>query len=257
MDHLRLLWQSQGLARPIIDPDLIDEPMIIDPDQMSGIRFVDFDIIDANTRKEARKLWQARSAEIDALIAAVQAKIQEAVASQPTLLAAYNRVLRTFLGNVNLETALAFRTEETPDPNQEANRPLEAFDVGVLRRLVRLRKLAASGTLTELEWSDVTAILVQFQKQQRYADWQAEEQTRHIFLGPDFFILPDPAAPRLLPAWRVSALIKIEWEDSLRARAQQAQTSIQALQTAIDDTERVALIQLRDALIGALAEHVN
>lgn len=265
MDHLRLLWQAQDHRQqpsendpvPLIDPDLIDEQMIIDPAQMNGIKFIDSDIIDPDVRKEVRQLWRARTEDIGAMIAAVQTKIQQAVASQPTLLAAYDQVLKAFLGNVNLESALAFRTEATPDPHQEANQPLASLDLGTLRRLVRLRKLATSGTLTEPEWVDATAILVQFQKQQRYADWQAEEQVKGLYLGPDFFFLSDPAAPQSLPPWRATRQARIQWEDMLRARIKQAQTTIEALQAAIDATERVALLELREALLAALAEHVD
>jgi hypothetical protein len=265
MDHLRLLWQvqdqrepmSEDEVGPILDPDLIEEQMIIDPEQMGGLSFVDSNIIDASARREARTLWRTRAQEINAMIADIHAKIQEAVRSQPTLLAAYDRVLAAFLGSVNLESALAFRTETAPDPHQEANRPLETVSLGALRRLVRLRKLAESGTLTEAEWADATAILVQLRKQQRYSDWRAEERAKGLLLAPDFFIPSGTGARQALPPWRATAQARSQWEDTLRARLKQAQTIIQSLQSALDATEQTALLELREALIAALAKHIN
>ncbi len=265
MDHLRMLWRTQDQneassahsTTPIIDPDLIVEQMVLDPDQVDEHRFIDSDIINVSMRRAARDLWHSRKQEIDAIVTEVQAKIQAATSSQPTLLAAYNQVLATFLGNADLASALTARTEDAPDPHHDQNQPLESLDLGALRRLIRLRTLAASGMLTEAEWADATAILVQFKKQQRFAGWLTEEQAQGLSLSPDFFTLPDAAASTVLPQWRATRQARMTWVDTLRARSKQTHTIIQALQTANDTTARVALMELREALIAALAAHLG
>ncbi len=269
MDYLRGVWKTQDhqnppsehQVMPIIDPDLVDENMIVNPDETDERMFIDSDLIDMDVRQGVFDLWLSRRNAVKAMIEDVQARIKEAFETKNTLREAYSHVLTHFFANVNLDSALTSRTEGTPDPHEDANRVLASLELGALRRLVQLEKLARAGKLTDVEWNDpaapnsewtdITAILVQFRKQQEYAKWQAEE--KDVFLGPDFFKLPDPTIRSTLVRWRTTRQTRIQWEDRLRARIQQRDTTVQALQSAVDATERVALIELRDALIGALA----
>ncbi|SHF57240.1 hypothetical protein SAMN05443144_11063 [Fodinibius roseus] len=262
-DYFRKCWkekpapvQSDGNSQiPLIDPDLIPERMIIDPDQRDAIDFADSDIVDTSTRKVAFDLWHARERKVAGMVEEVQAKIDEATGSQPDQLAAYDRVIEAFLGGVELETVLKSRTEGATSPQQDGESLLMLLTLTALRRLVRLRKLASSGALTELEWADAKAILVQFTKKQQFDTWLKEEKKKGLFLSPDFFILPEDLKSQALPSWRATRRARQRWEDALRARTEQMQAIVQSLQSAIDATEHVALFELREALIRALAEH--
>ena len=65
--------------------------------------------------------------------------------------------------------------------------------------LMRIRDLAATGTVLDGEWHDVYSILVQAQKSGKFAAWRAEEQQGNVTLGPTFFqTSADATAPTLL-----------------------------------------------------------
>lgn len=263
VDSLRQTWQVEDAASrpdgerplPAIDPDLITQGLIVDPTQVNESAFIASDIISQGARQRARDLWNARNQQIAQLDIATRARIEQARRSQ-TPLAAFDTVVRSYLGNVDLEAELHQRTEG-PVNQPPAGGSLANIDLAALRRLVRIRRLAAAGSVTTAEWADVAAILVQWQKLGFSTTWLQEEQASAIHLGPDFFVLPAPGASVSLPRWRASSKARLAWEERLRARSQQLRTAVQALQTAIDDTERVALTNLRDELIGVLASAQN
>ena len=116
---------------------------------------------------------------------------------------------------------------------------------------MRLRNLAAGGTITDGEWLDLFAILVQVKKSRLYVQWRNEEATANLVLGPDAFALPGPGAPpaSALPKWRAVARDRQTWLDTLRARVEQERSLQQALDAAIAATETATLPLLRDALV--------
>lgn len=263
-DHLRTRWRERAAARadenrgrPIVDPDLIPEDAIVDPDEGDAPAGIDSEVVDPVLRRAPIELWRARRQEVDATLADVQATIDDARASGPTALAAYDAVIETVAGDTDLEAVLQARTEGDPDHPSDDLGPLGEMDLAALRRLVRIRKLAASGTLTDLEWEDARAILVQFEKRRRFAAWRDEERDLGLFASPDFFELPDVRPRRPLAPWRATIRDRLAWEATVRARAEQFRTVEGALATAVEETQAGASIELRDSLIGALADHLD
>jgi len=263
MDFLRTFWRDRPVAgdaddpAPVIDPDLIDEEMVIDPDHQDPSAIVDSNLIDEAARQAAPRLWRERAQEVAELVATVGTAIDEAMNTQPTPLAAFDEVVGAFLGQVSLETALESRTQSIPDPHEDENRPLEILDLSSLRRLVRLRMLAAAGSITDQERADLVGILTYVEKRERYASWRDGESEAGVFLSPDFFVLPDRARVRSLPAWRATQKQRRRWVDQLRSRLEQTQTMIEAARGSVDATEKRVLIELRDALVAAVAKHLG
>lgn len=263
VDSLRRAWQLQDAASqsdgerplPAIDPDVIAQALIVDPTQVSDNALIASDIIPQGARQRARDLWNARKQQVAQLDIATRARIEQARRSQAPP-AAFDTVVRGYLGSVDLEVELRQRTEGLVN-QPPATGPLANLDLTALRRLVRIRRLAAATDLAAAEWADVAAIFVQWQKLGCYNIWLQEEQASAIHLGPDFFVLPGPGLSASLPRWRASGKARLAWEERLRSRSQQLRTAVQALQTAIDDTERVTLTDLRDELIGVLASAQN
>lgn len=257
LDRLRASWQQHpsvsvdGMDLPVIDPDLVSEDLLIDPDHPAGVAAVGSSVVDDTARKAAGQLLSARVQEIADLAGQVSAAITQA-RTGATALEAFDAVIGQLVGNVVLETALAARTESSPDPNEAANQALAALDLTALRRLVRLRRLAHAQTVTEAEWADLASILVGLLKRGRYAGWRQEEAQAGVFVGPDFFALPTAAAPTRLPAWRASRRQRVTWQDLLRARSGQAATIMQGVRDAVAATQSPAMIRLRDALVTAI-----
>ena len=257
LDRLRAGWQQHpavtagGLQLPVIDPDLVSEDLLLDPDHPAGVAAIGSSVIDDTARRAAGQLRTARAQELADLADQVSATITQARAGA-TALAAFDAVIGQLAGNVVLETALTARTESSPDPNEAANRALALLDLTALRRLVRLRRLARTQTVTEPEWADLAGILVGLLKRGRYPGWQQEEAQAGVFVGPDFFALPAAAAPARLPLWRASRQQRVAWQDLLRARTGQATTIVQGVQDAVAATQSQAMTALRDALVTAI-----
>src|SRR5262245_3366014 len=116
---------------------------------------------------------------------------------------------------------------------------------------MRIRKLVLAGSVSDPEWDDVYAILVQVQKVRQYATWRQQEGT--LVLGPEHFRLPDGTQPALtLPAWRATLQARQAWQETLSLRLQQEQAMAEDLRAAIDATEAAVLPLLRDALLQDL-----
>lgn len=125
--------------------------------------------------------------------------------------------------------------------------------------LIRMRRLLASGAmLHETEWADVYSIFVQVRKSRAAAEWLEEERDATITLSPDHFQIPEPLPLQFpppeeepLPAWRTSQKDLRQWRNTLKARIEQAETTIAALQSAVSVVEEETLPALRNALIMA------
>ena len=167
----------------------------------------------------------------------------------PSSIEGFNKIVSTYIGNIDLVKLAEERAQGTAISSQLAEWFL---DLDAFLRLVQVRMLATAGIVKEEEWAEVYSILVQRQKRVQFADWLQEEKDKHVILGPDQFQLPD-APPPSLPLWRASLRTRRSWEDILDARIKQEQTLVLALQASVDATEAATLPLLRDALIAPFA----
>ena len=120
---------------------------------------------------------------------------------------------------------------------------------------MRSRDLAAAGTILDADWADVYAIAAQVTKLGRYPAWRAEEQAKGLFLGPDYFVLPDPTTLLIdLPEWRATLQARRAWQVTLQTRMNQQQDVIQALAAVVDAAEAEALPGLRDLLVATAGD---
>src|SRR5262249_39760212 len=190
-------------------------------------------------------LWQTRQQQVANLLATVKANRQ----AQATPLAGFERIVSDTLGPIANLVALE-------DEHQRGNDITLALLARQLTlqpflQLMRIRKLVLAGSVSDAEWDDVYAILVQVQKVRQYATWRQQEGT--LVLGPEHFQLPDATQPPLLlPAWRATLQARQAWQETLSARMQQDQAMAETLRTAIDATEAAVLPLLRDALLQDL-----
>ena len=92
-------------------------------------------------------------------------------------------------------------------------------------------------------------LLVQVQRERRYADWSREEVALGLYQSPRYFrpITRDEAALPGKP-WRYSARARREWQQDLSARYDQADATAGALRQLIRQVEEQSLPLLRDIL---------
>ncbi|MCB9102284.1 MAG: hypothetical protein H6632_22290 [Anaerolineales bacterium] len=133
-------------------------------------------------------------------------------------------------------------------------------------RLLSVRKLLARDEdwVLDEERQDIANILTQLKKRRVSATWQDNEQVEDILLAPEFFKLPEPPAltfpppePRQLTAWRATRRDRRDWEDTLQSRIDQVKTIVQAVQTAVSETEEETLPLLRGWLLNQLMLQVT
>jgi hypothetical protein len=241
-EHLHATWQQQDEAArsavdtpvPVIDPDLIGEGDLRTPTPGNA----------------AYDLWKARQQHVVNQLAAIKATRE----AQPTQLDGFDRIVTDTLGPV---TALLALAEEYQRGNPiEAQLRAQQLTLQPFFHLMRVRQLAVAGAVLDTEWDDVYAILVQVQKFRLYATWRGEERQQNLTLGPDYFQLPESAAPPppvVLPPWRATPQARQAWRRTLEARMQQEQALTQALQLVVGAAEEATLPMLRDACIAAIA----
>ena len=235
-EHLWVLWQQQddaaqsvfGTPMPVIDPDIVGAGDFTNP-------------IPANA---VYALWQSRQQQVANMLATIKAP-----QAQETPLARFERIVSDTLGPMATLVAL----EDEHKSGNDITSALLAMQLTLqpFLHLMRIRKLVQAGSVSDAEWDDVYAILVQVQKVRQYATWRQEEGT--LVLGPEHFRLPDATqSPPALPAWRATLQARQAWQETLSARLQQEQVTAEALQAAIEATEAAVLPVLRDALIQEL-----
>ena len=115
--------------------------------------------------------------------------------------------------------------------------------------LWELARLAATGTVTGMEWTDTIAVLTAAFKRRQYPTWRSQETG--FVLSPDFFVLAQ-AAPQVNP-YRADSRARDGWQAVLRSRIAQRQDLIDGNARAIAATEQATLPILRDALLADLA----
>jgi hypothetical protein len=234
--HLQALWKSQDDAAksefdtkvPVIDPNLISEQNFrtrIPEDKAFGL------------------LLQRQQ-----FVTSELARIRQLRESQSTAINGFNTIITNVLNSINLES-LDSRRQSGEDIQLELKASF--LSLSAFLYLVRIRKLANTGTVLDSEWSDVYAILVQVQKLEQFDTWRNEEGT--LTIGPDDFQLSSPGTPKLeLPQFLASPQARQSWLDTLESRINQKQTAIQAWQTVVESAEAATLPLLRDALLEAL-----
>jgi hypothetical protein len=236
-EHLRALWQQQddaaqsvfGTPMPVIDPDIVGAGDFTNPTPANAVY----------------ALWQTRQQQVANLLATIKATGQ----AQTTPLAGFERIVSDTLGPIADLVAL----EDEHKSGNDITSALLAMQLTLqpFLHLMRIRKLVQDGSVSDAEWDDVYAILVQVQKVRQYATWRPQEGT--LVLGPEHFRLPDATqSPPALPAWRATLQARQAWQETLHARLQQEQVTAEALQAAIEATEAAVLPALRDALLEDL-----
>ena len=236
-EHLRALWQQQDTAAQSVFGTPVP---IIDPDVVGAVDFTN-----STPANAIYALWQTRQQQVAAMLATVKATRQ----AQPTPLAGFDRIVSDTLGPIADLVAL----EDEHKRGNDITSPLLAKQLTLqpFLHLMRIRKLVQAGSVSDAEWDDVYAILVQVQKVRQYATWRQQEGT--LVLGPEHFRLPDVTQPPpALPAWRATLQARQTWQETLSARLQQEQVMAEALQAAINATEATVLPVLRDALLQDL-----
>ncbi len=117
-----------------------------------------------------------------------------------------------------------------------------------LRHLLRVRGVAGSGIVTEDEWQDLYHLLTHLRKRQQRVAWLVAEQG--VALTPGSFLV---AATEWAPTpWRGTIADRLDWQDRLQSRIEQADALTEALRTAVGDVEQIALPALRDGLLSLL-----
>jgi hypothetical protein len=238
----RQRWQralATRLQPPLIDPDLVDGGYFAKP----------------KAQNPAYQLHRARRAWVEGRLRNLRDSRTQA---GKTLLAWFDGVLAGTIG-VPTDTLLSLAEEQAHGHPIAARLEQLTLSVQAFETLLRVRAvLAGGGGLLDAEWEDVDAILVQVEKQRRYALWRAEERRQRIMLCADFFKLPEPSfsefspsTPTWLPKWRASWLDRQDWEGRLQSRLDQDQAVPQALHEAVSATEALTLPSLRDALVLA------
>lgn len=242
---------------------------VIDPDLLTNGAFVSTDPADlAFARFSERQSWVTST-----LSALGTAKTNVVAATPVNRVSVYDAQLLA-PGLLVKETAAVTASPawyEIPGLQaayDQGSMPIERLDQILVTRtefnvLMRVRSLLrAQKSVTDSEWADVVAILLQVQKRRKFGTWRAEEASDGIALSPTYFKLPPqpvlsfpppPSPDAELPAWRANKADVNDWRATLSARIQQQDDAKQAQSDQVDRVEQRALAGLRDALITAYA----
>lgn len=233
LSQLHLVWLEQDQTDyantespiPTIDPDIVDKSDLKSP--VSGNTAYDL--------LESRQQW----------ITDQRKKIRQWREFKDTPIEGFDHVV--FIFGINLQKYEQYYNDGLDIEPFLARRrlDLDAFFV-----LLKIRKLAETGIVLDIEWAEVYDILVQVQKRHQFVAWTHAEIMANLSLEPGFFIQSD-TRPELIP-WRATWRARRQWENKLEARTKQREALIEAHQSAIDATEEVVLPLLRDALIDTI-----
>lgn len=228
----RVRWQNAlrltGLP-PIIDPDLIDAGDIARP-VAGGVAF---------------DLWRKRR---DDDLAPKLKEISEDRAEGVQRDNSLDAVLRSFVEATSQELKDLAQAEKDGHRIDAYLRQLRLSRPAFSKLLTIVRLLDRPESILASEWEEVDAILLQAWKESMYSQWRKEEQSKHLILSLDHFVV-EREAERDLPKWRAQQGALRDWQDRLQARYDQQAAIREGIQKAISDTESVVLPKLRDALI--------
>lgn len=249
----RTAWEDalrQRSRRPVIDPDQI-RPIHIRIFRLIQLSFhpgiPQFEL----PPLDVYELWQERRQWVDD---DRLAPLRLARQNSDSHLDALQAVMEASTVGVGLElfeelSALEAEGGDLPPRLAQLNLSLRAY-----RFLSDIHQLAQeeSTNIAPHEWQQVDAILVQAEKERKYAEWRLEEQAADIFLRPRHFnLLKEPPAEDDDPQqrWLHDGRAYEEWEATLRARYEQFDTLRDALESAVGDAEAQVLPLLRNLLI--------
>jgi hypothetical protein len=222
----RVKWQNTLRSKslpPIIDPDLIDAGDIARP-------------IDGDP---AYELWKERHNDVEeALKKITQKRIRDGL----------EVVLITYIHTTGQELKALAQDEQDGYSIDAYLKQLRLSRPAFNQLLTMVRLLEQNEPVLASEWEEVDAILLQTWKESMYSQWRKEEQSKHLTLSPDHFVV-ERVADRDLPKWRAQQGALRDWQDKLQARFDQQAAIREGIQKAISDTESAVLPRLRDALI--------
>jgi Tc toxin complex TcA C-terminal TcB-binding domain/Concanavalin A-like lectin/glucanases superfamily len=220
--------QPSDYTPPIIDPDVVAESDILSP----------------SPGQTAFDLWQQRTDWVHSKTQNLQ-QLRAAQAPPSAGLAA-----------IVAEVLPGFDLQDTANQQAAGYRITEILngvllDLAGFDRLMMLSALSIADALTDDEWDDACAILVQVAKIRQFPAWRQEEQTHGLLLDPAIF---DTSAPTpALTRWRAAWSSRMRWQDRLAARADQTANLEAGLGAAVAAAESVALPILRDAALEIAA----
>lgn len=241
-EHLRQVWKVQDketfsitdAEQPVIDPDVVGQT----------------DLRLAQAGNPAFDAWTARKAWLDASLESLQKTFDASVAPE------------TNLGTL-LQTTVGHTLSDFDNLVQNAGSGLSIdadlrnwrLDLRAFRRLARLRTLTARGPLTDAEWQDVYAILLQAMKRAQFKQWRGAEESSGVTLSGDHFKVADDMPA--LPLWRATYEQRLAWQDRLQSRIDQEASLADAQAAALVAADQLALPVLRDALVGVWADRLR
>jgi hypothetical protein len=226
----RVAWQEalrRRSAAPVVDPVLLGPVDFRNP-LPSGAVY---------------QLWDGRRQ-------FVQARIAQVGSATPTLARLDDRV-RTVLDDISPQAWQSLRDRHAA--GSPLSEELVAFTIrrAELDDLIRLRTVLAGGQpVADPEWQDAALILTRVVLRRQIPRWRSEERQAGLVIGPDDFALA--GLGDVTPPPRLGAVAdRAAWQDTLRARIEQADATRLAAEAAIRAAEQEALPILRDALVAA------
>jgi hypothetical protein len=238
-------WQQQSLYGPWATQDHATAdphdytPPVIDPDVVT---LGDFRDTSTAAGQAALGLWQARANWVATQMSTLAA----------TQSAGLSALLSHQLAGFDLAGTAAAEAEGKDITAALAAVPI---DYTSFERLVTLSTLSGLGPLTDDEWADAVAIVVQVLKVRNFQAWRTGEANAlpglGVFLDPAVFQVA-PIDPAALPAWRAPWPARLAWQNRLTGRTAQLGSVAAALSQAVIFAEQAALPVLRDALVAVL-----
>lgn len=238
--YLRYQWRQQ------------DDNVRIAPFAATPVPIVDPDLLSAGDLKsQTVKDWfTARKSQLDQ----IENSLRQLTGSGAAL---FEAAIETGLGAGKFEQ---FKTL-VADYGQghdigEALKNLFLDSPAFLFLLNQYAVLTGGNTPLPAEWDGIFSVLVQTRKlRDLYGNWRQEEVNAALALGPDDFVIPEPAGEsKPLPAWRASVARRQDWEHRLKARIDADAAAREQLIAAVDVAEASVLPLLRDQLINVVAQ---
>jgi hypothetical protein len=229
--------QDDAVTEPLVDPDVITLE-----DLQPGTN-------------PAERLLRARQTWLEELLTDLREDRGRAPGPRPTpagLVARFDEILARYVAPVrDLDTL-----HDTHESGESITAGLEAVHLTFagFDRLLKLRALAVTETITDVGWEDLYAIVAGVQKRRARVEWRQDERGLGIHVGPAYFQAagaPRPGDP--ISPWRVDVQARRRWLTALEGRVEQLAAARQAYESATAGVEEDTLPQLRDAMLELLA----
>ena len=233
---LRSAWQVQDDVPsrtnvPVLDPGLVRADDVV---ESSGLRAL---------LEDRRRQLQQRRDDIDRA---------RSVAAEPA--AGYLSAVTVGLGipAARIEELRACQAAGTAIKDELATLHLTSSEFG---RLLVLGDLARQRSMTDFDWTELSAVLTSAYRRSLLHAWRQVERTavggRPVTLGPDLFLFSERSFDLVDPELRV---LRSDWEERLNSRIEQHLAVETANAASIIQAEETVLPALRDVLAGAAAK---